>query len=1312
MRTEDIDIVLAPKIAGAWNLHRLTADDPLEMFVLFSSISSVLGSTLQGNYAAANAFLDELALLRQSKGLAALSVNWGALGETGYVARHADAKRYLDQIGVLSMSPAEALSILELLLRQRTARAVALRMNPNNVLLSYPGASSKRLAPALQADTSTEVRERRFADSPASKILAMPVESRLQFIEDHVRQRCAKVLGTDPSKVNLDAQVTELGLDSLMAVELQSVLKLDFGVQITAAKLLQGVSIRQLSDRVLEQLQVEGPSASDATPLRAPQTRLQLPLGVEQRRFWFLGQLDPHSPAYNISMATRFSGALNVAALESAINELIVRHEALRATFGLVDGEPVQWIAPELRLHLDITDLSEFPTKQREAELQRRTAEEAGTGFDLHKGPLIRAELMRLGDADHCLLLTIHHIVIDVWSLSVIWREYGILYRTFDLGQRPVLPDLPVRYSEYITRERASLSADSETRQLSYWKERLAGLPVLELPFDRPRPARRRLHGTRRYFDFPDELWKAVEDLSRCEGATPFMTLLAAFQLLLHRYSGQDTICVGTPISRRSQIEARGLVGCFVNTLAMRTDLSGNPTFRELRSRVRETVVEAHAHQDVPFERVVEAVQPERDRSCTPIFQSLLVLHNIPFSPMALPGLTLAPTDLSSGSAVFDLILVIATEPQLKAYVEYDSDLFDASTVERIIERFRNLLDFVSHNPAHPISDIPLLDNAEQHEILRNCNGTESHDPARVTLHELVEEQVRRTPGATAVVCQEESLTYDQLNRAANRIARLLRREGVGPETIVGICAERSIEAVAGMLGILKAGGAYLPLDPAYPPERLRYMLLDAKPPVVLSSRRFAPVLTSLCDRVFFLDEEHDEDPGKINSGSAPNNLAYVIYTSGSTGEPKGVMIEHHSICNQILWRQEAFPLDRGDVVLHGTSLSFDPSVWECFGPLTAGAKVIIAPQDEGHETVHLCELIHRHHVTVLQGVPSKFRALVETAKPGQCKSVRLIFSGGEELTRELQDRIFSRFDARLINVYGATETAIEAAFHLCQREQNSQGNSPIGRPIANSQIFILDKNLQPVPPGVPGELCVGGRNVGRGYLNRPELTKEKFIASPLAGSPDGLYRTGDLARWRPDGVLEFLGRVDRQLKVRGFRIEPGEVEAALNQHPDVSVSAVKVHCPPQGGARLQAWVAPRRGTSPQAAELRTFSGKRLPRFMIPSDIFFLSALPLTPDGKTDYARLQATGRPQQPVTSLTDPLLDALAGLWEEVLPERPCALEDDFFDLGGHSLLSIQLSALIAERFRTVVPLAELLQVPTLQGMAQVLRSAGVEV
>lgn len=582
--------------------------------------------------------------------------------------------------------------------------------------------------------------------------------------------------------------------------------------------------------------------------------------------------------------------------------------------------------------------------------------------------------------------------------------------------------------------------------------------------------------------------------------------------------------------------------------------------------------------------------------------------------------------------------------------------------------------------------------------------NAEPHAPARVTLHELFEEQVRRTPDATAVVC-DESVTYDQLNRTANRISWMLRREGVGSETVVGLCMERSIEAIAGMLGILKAGGAFLPLDPAYPPERLRSMILDAKPPMILTCRHFAPILTPLCERLYFLDEDRREDESNLNRTATPDNLAYVIYTSGSTGEPKGAMIEHHSICNQILWRQEAFPLDRTDAVLHSTSLSFDPSIWECLGPLAVGAKVIIAQR---HETIDLSALIHRHSVTVLQGVPSKLRAMAEYCDPGQFKSIRYVFSGGEELTRELQDLIFSRFDAELINVYGATETAIEAAFHRCEPEHNGQRSSPIGRPIANSRIYVLDKNLQPVPAGVPGELCVSGHNVARGYLNRPELTREKFVTAPFAGSPGPMYRTGDLARWRGEGVLEFLGRVDRQLKVRGFRIEPGEVEAALNKHPDVSASAVTAA---KNGSRLEAWVAPRQGVAPQAADLRNFLQRSLPRFMIPSDMFFLSALPLTLDGKTDYARLQATERPRLPITPLADPLLDVLAGLWEEVLKERPRTAEDDFFDLGGHSLLSVQLSVLIARRFRTAVPVAELLQVPTLQGMAKMLRDAGVD-
>ncbi|MBA3712218.1 MAG: amino acid adenylation domain-containing protein [Pyrinomonadaceae bacterium] len=1045
------------------------------------------------------------------------------------------------------------------------------------------------------------------------------------------------------------------------------------------------------------------------------------PASFAQQRVWFLDQLAPDISLFNLSLAVRINGALNMEALRQAIDTIVARHESLRTTFANTDGSPIQVITPTLRVSLPVIEICQLPEAEREAEAHRLAIDEAQRPFDLTQGPLVRANLLRLDEREHVLLLTMHHIVSDDWSMGVFFRELATLYDAFSAGRPSPLEELPIQYADYAVWQQEWLRGEVLEQQLSYWKQHLAGAPaVLELPTDHPRPPVQTFRGTWQSAMLSGNLSEAVKRLSQHEGVTLFMTLLAAFQTLLLRYTNQEDIVVGSPIAGRTRAETEELIGFFINTLVLRTDLSGNPTFRELLRRVREVALGSYAHQDVPFDKLVEELQPERSLSHTPLSQVSFALQNAPRQALELAGLTLSRMDIDIGTAKFDLFLSVVEEAEgLRAIVEYNTDLFDASTITRMLEHFGVLLEGIIADPDQRLSELPLLTAAERHQLLFEWNDTAAEYPREKTLHELFEAQVERIPDAVALVYEDEQLTYRELNRRANQLAHYLQARGVGPEVLVGIMLERSVEMVVGVLGILKAGGAYVPLDAAYPPERLSFMLEDAAVTVLLTEQRMAESLSTSKTQRVCLDTERqqvaEQSAENLASGARAENLAYVIYTSGSTGKPKGVMITHRGLVNYLCWCTKEYRVAEGSGTLVHSPLGFDLTVTSLFAPLLVGQRLVLVREDQGIDALGAA-LRRAGDFSLIKLTPSHLEVLAEQLSATEVSGrARALIIGGEALVGE-SISFWQKHapQTRIINEYGPTETVVGCCVYEAASETNITGAVPIGRPIANTQLYVLDSHLNPLPVGVSGELYIGGEGVARGYLNRPELTAEHFVKHPFSTEAGArLYKTGDLARYLPDGNLEFLGRIDDQVKMRGFRIELGEIEATLNQSAAVRDAVVIVRGDVPGDKRLVAYVVAAQNEAELTdSELRSFLKEKLPEYMVPSAYVVLDEIPLTPNGKVDRRGLPAPDEARPALEGMyvapRTAVEAAVTEIWAEVLKVEQVGIHDNFFELGGHSLLATLVISRVRKSLQVELPLRSLFESPTAAALSERIEAA----
>ena len=1189
------------------------------------------------------------------------------------------------------------------------------------------------------------------ADLTRAALLEAAPEQRRPLLAAYVQAQIARVLRIEAAQVSLDRPVSAAGLDSLMAVELQHTIETDLGVVVSMVSFLQDHSVALLADELLGQLEEGGAAAHLAAS--GEETGAH-PLSPGQRALWFLHQLAPESAAYNIASAVRIRGELDAAAMQRSIQRLVDRHPALRTTFAMEAGEAVQHVHAQAELAFERQDAARWT----EAELDRWLQAEAQRPFDLGCGPLLRIALLDRAADEHILLVTVHHSVSDLWSLAVLVRELGAIYPAERAGAATELPAPALRYSDYVRWQSELLAGPEGERQWQFWQQQLSGASsVLNLPTDRPRPPIQTYNGAVQAFTLNAALTGRLKTLAEASGATLYTVLLAAFEVLLYRYSGQHDFVIGTPTAGRSRAEFTDIVGYFVNSVALRANLAGAPSFGQLVERVRQSSLSAFAHQDYPLVTLIERMQLGRDLSRSPLFQVMFALQKasvreeIDLTAFALSdggsritvgGQEWEALPLAQRVAQFDLSLAMGeTADGLAATLEYNTDLFDGTTAQRMAHYFQTLLEAIVADPARRIDDLPLLNADEQRRVLVSWNATAAAVPAVPSVHALFEAQARRTPAATAVIYGDDRLTYRELDSRADALAGRLRRLGVGPETLVGICADRSVEMMVGIMAILKAGGAYLPLDPTYPAERLAFILNQTRTPVLLTQEALRDGLPAHSALVICLDCEGDSAPAATDLPRATvlsDNLACVIYTSGSTGQPKGVELTHGGIINLIESFVRSYEPGTSDRMLPLTSLASASFVGEIFPPLCAGGGLVLPNSVEVLDFEALCALITQQHVTMLSAVPSLIARLNSRAEA--LPELRLLLSGGEALALGDIDRLLDT--TTISNGYGLTETTVCSTFyHVDPRQADTGGYVSIGRPLINTEIYILDERMHPAPIGVPGELYVGGAGLARGYLDDPALTAERFVPNPfgIAGAGEGqepraknqepdaesaelktqhatrkthsprLYRTGDRARWLPDGMVEFVGRIDHQVKIRGFRIELGEIETLLCSHEAVREAVVVAREDTPGDKRLVAYAVPTAEVA--VAELREFLRERLPGYMIPAAFVLLEGLPLTPNGKVDLRvlPLPSADRQESAATYLAprSEFEHTIAAAWQSALKVEKVGIHDNFFDLGGHSLLMVQVHTQLREVYGQLT-LIDMFRHPTVSALAAHLSAA----
>ncbi len=1115
------------------------------------------------------------------------------------------------------------------------------------------------------------------------------------------------------------------------------------------------------------------------------------PASFAQQRLWFLDQLIPGNTIYNVPTMIRLVGSLNLTALKQTFNEIVRRHETLRTTFMVSDGQPLQAILPSLIIFPSILELQQLPVEEREVEAKRIITAEIERPFDLSSEPLLRVTLLVLSETEHILLVNMHHIICDDWSIGVLVRELGTLYAAFastdaKLGDAKLgdakfrvstlpLPELPLQYADFAHWQREWLQGDVLQSQLAYWRQQLNSISMLHLPSDKARSPIQSYQGATQFLELPKNITDALEALSQHEGTTFFMTLLAAFQILLYRYTHQEDIAVGSPIANRNRSEIEGLIGFFVNSLVLRTDLSGNPSFRELLGRVREVALGAYSHQDLPFEKLVEELHPERNLSQHPLFQVVFSLQNAPMSALELPGLVPSFINIDFKKTRFDLELHLwkcsddfrslwganwEYSEGLRGVMVYNTDLFDKATIRRMLEHFKTLLSGIVENPEQRIANLPLLSETETHQLLVEWNNTQANYPHDKCIHELFENQVEQHPNSVAITFENNvetrtasrnpkgniasppdiaSLTCEELNIRSNQVAHKLQKLGVGAEVLVGICISQSVEMIVGLLGILKAGGAYLPLDPSYPQERLNFMLADAQVPVLLTQEKLLKHFPGFSNPIICIDKDWEtiaqENTENPKSSVTADNLAYVIYTSGSTGKPKGVAVTHKAV-NRLVCNTNYIKLSLDDRIAQASNTSFDAATFEIWGALLNGAQLVGISKDITISPQEFALQLKQKGITVLFLTTALFQQIVRDT-PQAFASLKYLLFGGETVDIRWVKKVIKHGSPKhLIHVYGPTENTTFSTYYCVEELPEVATSIPIGRPITNTQIYILDSHLQPVPINVIGELYISGDGLARGYLNRPELTAERFIPnlyndknkatyenfSSLLNNRRGnpaptdsrlpFFKSGDLARYLPDGNIEFLGRIDNQVKIRGYRIELSEIEAVLSQHPAVRETVVTVCEDVPDDKYLVAYIVtnpeqiPIQETQSFTSQLRQFIKEKLPEYMLPKAYVMLEFLPLTPNGKIDRRALpmpdSVTFDSQNFVAPRTQ-VEELLVEIWAKLLGKEQLGVHENFFELGGHSLLATQLVSRIRDTFKIDLPVRNLFEAPTVEQLAK---------
>jgi amino acid adenylation domain-containing protein len=1035
------------------------------------------------------------------------------------------------------------------------------------------------------------------------------------------------------------------------------------------------------------------------------------PASTVQRQFWLLHELVPDSPAYNITHAFRISGPLDGPALTDSLRAVVRRHAALHTTFATRGEQLVQIVHPGGQIDIPTMDVPGPSGMQQEAAVRCLVQAEAVRPFDLNHGPLMRSLLLRLADQNHVLITAMHHIITDLYAFTRLFHEVAALYVARTSGTSCPLDEPACSYPDYAVWEQQWRAQDDFSSMLSYWERRLRRQDsLLALPTDRPRPAVQSLRGDELPVELPGDLITTLSQWGRGAGAPLFVTLLSAYLVLLHRYTRQSSIIVGVPFTNRRRPPFQDVMGCCVNILPLCVDLSGEPGFRQVTRRVRQAMLEAHRCQEVTLESIVERLRLSRNLSYNPLYQAGFTFA--PPADLPLPDLQVELLSIPTASSQLDLFMTLwESHSGVRGRIEYSTDLFDRATIERVAGHYQRLLATIATDADQSVTVMPILSRAEREQILVQWNDTWTDYPQDRCIHQWFETQACRTPDAAAVVFEDRKLTYRELDERANRLAHLLQSDGVGPDVPVGIAVERSVEMIVGLYGILKAGGAYMPLDPSYPAERLAYMAQEAGVRIVLTQARLLDKLPEFAGRVVCLDRDWDDQMAGQSvetpvCNATMENLAYIIYTSGSTGRPKGVMNTHRGILNRLLWMQDQYGLTASDRVLQKTPFSFDVSVWEFFWPLMFGARLVVA-RPEGHKDCeYLVRRILDEQITVVHFVPSMLQLFLETRDVEKCDCLRHVICSGETLSVDLQNRFFDRLGARLHNLYGPTEAAVDVTFWECRRDRTLK-TVPIGRPVANTQIYILDSRMQPVSIGVPGELHIGGVQVARGYVNRPDLTAERFIPDPFSDDPAAhLYKTGDLARYLPDGNIEYMGRLDHQIKMRGLRIELAEIESVLIQHPAVREAVVVAREDTPGSQRLVAYVVPHLASPLDAKGLRDHLAQSLPDYMVPAAFVTLDALPLTSSGKVDRRSLPAPkeqtrseGTYLAPRTSLEE----AIAQIWRDLLCVEQVGVHDNFFDLGGHSLLLVQAHRRVRRITDKDLSVADLFRFSTIGSLAE---------